>query len=596
MSAPNSVQHDLEKTDSEPKSNAVPMLRTDSFLDDNHVMLTWRSWLVVFISCFAIFSQVFVVVAAGSVIAFIIRDLGEPAIADGPLLMQSVLSPVIGRLSDVLDRKYLAGIPPLIAFAGAVMSAKAQSMAVLIGGGVLIGTTLSTISIVQAIPSEILPLKYRALANGYAFLAGSFGGLVGVLGSGGVTNINPSGWRNIFWMQAAFHGMTSVGLLGFYWPPPSNYPQLNFRQIVWACDPIGSLLMTAGATLLLLAFDWAGGTFPWHDAHVIGPLISGAILLLFFGLYEWKGRTDGIVAHVFFSRGPNFALSVFAFAVEGFIFYSAVNSIVPQIVLNLGFETNAWRISVRQLSYNMLIIVTSIPVTLYATKYKDLKSPLLVTFFFFLVTSICYATITPKLNHAQIVYKSYVSPLISFSTLMLMTFFSAGIGQSGPLTLIVALTQFTAPHQFLSTATGLAFSARAIGGAFGSAILDAIINNKLASYDADVGAAAIAAGLPSSSVPALLQALAGGMPSTVPGVSDAVISAATAASRNAYARAYRFAWIPIIPFVLVAMVCIACLKGVKELMTEHVEATVERVGARGEITHVDEEKARTSTS
>jgi hypothetical protein len=48
--------------------------------------------------------------------------------------------------------------------------------------------------------------------------------------------------------------------------------------------------------------------------------------------------------------------------------------------------------------------------------------------------------------------------------------------------------------------------------------------------------------------------------------------------------------------VLVAMVCIACLKGVKELMTEHVEATVERVGARGEITHVDEEKARTSTS
>jgi hypothetical protein len=177
--------------------------------------------------------------------------------------------------------------------------------------------------------------------------------------------------RNIFWMQAAFHGMTSVGLLGFYWPPPSNYPKLNFRQIVWACDPIGSLLMTAGATLLLLAFDWAGGTFPWHDAHVIGPLISGAILLLFFGLYEWKGRTDGIVAHVFFSRGPNFALSVFAFAVEGFIFYSAVNSIVPQIVLNLGFETNAWRISVRQLSYNMLIIVTSIPVTCVFNLFRE---------------------------------------------------------------------------------------------------------------------------------------------------------------------------------------------------------------------------------
>lgn len=95
----------------------------------------------------------------------------------GPLLIQSVLSPIVGRLSDVLDRKYLAAIPPLIAFVGAVVSATAKSMPVLIGGGVLIGTTLSTISIVQAIPSEILPLKFRALANGFAFVGGAIGGL-----------------------------------------------------------------------------------------------------------------------------------------------------------------------------------------------------------------------------------------------------------------------------------------------------------------------------------------------------------------------------------------------------------------------------------
>jgi MFS family permease len=91
--------------------------------------------------------------------------------------MQSVLSPIIGRLSDVLNRKYLAAVPPLIAFVGAVISAKANSMAMLIGGGVLIGTTLSTISIVQAIPSEILPLKYRPLSNGFTYLGGAVGGL-----------------------------------------------------------------------------------------------------------------------------------------------------------------------------------------------------------------------------------------------------------------------------------------------------------------------------------------------------------------------------------------------------------------------------------
>jgi predicted MFS family arabinose efflux permease len=91
--------------------------------------------------------------------------------------MQAVLSPIIGRLSDVLDRKYLAAVPPLIAFIGAVVSAKATSMSTLIAGGILIGTTLSTISIVQAIPSEVLPLKYRPIAQGLCGIGGTVGGL-----------------------------------------------------------------------------------------------------------------------------------------------------------------------------------------------------------------------------------------------------------------------------------------------------------------------------------------------------------------------------------------------------------------------------------
>lgn len=100
---------------------------------------------------------------------------------------------------------------------------------------------------------------------------------------------------------------------------------------------------------------------------------------------EWKGRSDGLVAHIFFKRNANFALSVFAFAVEGWIFYSAVNSVVPQIVLNLGFETDSWDIAVRQQSYGMLSLAASIPVTWYATVKKDMKTPLLITFGLFLI-------------------------------------------------------------------------------------------------------------------------------------------------------------------------------------------------------------------
>ena len=142
----------------------------------------------------------------------------------------------------------------------------------------------------------------------------------------------------------------------------------------------------------------------------------------------------------------------------------------------------------------------------------------------------------------------------------------------------MALVQFTAPHAYLSTATGLAFSARAIGGAFGSAVLDTIINSKLTStYASGITQAATKAGLPISSVPALLEAFSTGTGfSTIPEINDEILGAATNASHHLYAAAYRLAWSSIIPFVVLAIVAVAFLKGVKELMTEHIEATVER--------------------
>ncbi|KAI1294008.1 major facilitator superfamily domain-containing protein [Xylaria venustula] len=564
------TQSASEKTEkAEVEDRGLVSIQQEAGEDAYHVHLGWRSWLVVFITCFAILAQVFVVVAAGSVIAFIVRDLGDAPLAgwiiQGPLLIQSVLSPIVGRLSDVLDRKYLAAIPPLIAFVGAVVSATAKSMPILIGGGVLIGTTLSTISIVQAIPSEILPLKFRALANGFAFIGGSLGGLIGSLGAGAVTNVNAAGWRYIFWIQAAFHGITTLGLLLFYFPSKqgNQKPKTSVKEYIWACDPIGSSLFISSATLLLLALDWAGGAYAWSNTHVAVPLSLGLVLLVVFAGYEWKGRSDGLLAHIFFQQNANFAYSVFAFAVEGWIFYSAVNSVVPQIILELGFEKNSWRIAVRQLSYALPALFTSIPVTWYATRFKDLQSPLLITFIIFLVVTISYANIKPSWN----------APQIGLGIL-------AGIGQSGPLTLLVACVQFTAPHAYLSTATGLAFSARAIGGAFGSAVLNAIINGRLSGHYAPaVSAAAVDAGLPENSIPSLLQALAAGDigSNVVEGANATIWAAAVSESQWQYAYAYRLAWASVIPFVVLAIVAVALLKGVKELMTEKVEATVEHI-------------------
>lgn len=241
-----------------------------------------------------------------------------------------------------------------------------------------------------------------------------------------------------------------------------------------------------------------------------------------------------------------------------------MNSVVPQIILNLGFEDNAWSISVRQLSSSVTTIGACIPVVWYATKYKDMKSPLLVSFGIFLAATICYALITPKMSSAQIGYNVLVA-----------------VGQAGPLTLLVAIIQLAAPHEHLSTATGLAFSVRAVGGAFGSAVLSAIVNGKLeSSYASEVGRAAMDAGLPRTSVEGLVKALLTGdvvAVGSLPGSNEHIVAAAVNASHWAYAHAYRLAWSSIIPFVVIAMVAVFFVnqKAVREKMTEKVEASVE---------------------
>lgn len=102
------------------------------------------------------------------------------------------------------------------------------------------------------------------------------------MGAGAVTNVSASGWRYIFWIQAALHGVTALGLFLFYWPQKTvQYPKMRFKDYVWACDPIGSVLFMSSATLLLLSLNWAAGTYAWSDPHGMSLAQAGSIVPLF---------------------------------------------------------------------------------------------------------------------------------------------------------------------------------------------------------------------------------------------------------------------------------------------------------------------------
>lgn len=61
----------------------------------------------------------------------------------------------------------------------------------------------------------------------------------------------------------------------------------------------GQLLFLWGLGLLILAFTWAGGSYSWDSAHVIPPLVIGAVLTIAWVFYEYSMSPHHLMSRVF---------------------------------------------------------------------------------------------------------------------------------------------------------------------------------------------------------------------------------------------------------------------------------------------------------
>lgn len=68
-------------------------------------------------------------------------------------------------------------------------------------------------------------------------------------------------------------------------------------------DYVGQTLFLSGMSLLILAFTWAGGeqagTYAWDSAHVLAPMVIGAVLAVAWILYEYSMAPPRSMSRVF---------------------------------------------------------------------------------------------------------------------------------------------------------------------------------------------------------------------------------------------------------------------------------------------------------
>lgn len=128
----------------------------------------------------------------------------------------------------------------------------------------------------------------------------------------------------------ALWGVTAIGIFFGYRPPKrhTRYDHLSILQKLGKLDITGSALLTSGLSLFITGLTLGGGLFSWTNIRTLTTLIIGLVILVAFGVYEWKGTKTGIMNHELFrggaAKGRTFAICAALIFIEGILLFSYI--------------------------------------------------------------------------------------------------------------------------------------------------------------------------------------------------------------------------------------------------------------------------------
>lgn len=197
---------------------------------------------------------------------------------------------LFGGLSDRFGRRWLAIGANLLGIVGGIVACTASSMNVLIGANVLL--------VLASGPPASHPLLTGELAsNKTKFLATVLVVVLNVVATGFGAYLGQrlailASWRWIFYIYIIF--MVPGTVLFFFFYFPFSFTQMHGKQTttleeIKKIDFAGVFLLVAGLTLFLLGVSWGGNGLAWKSSTILGLLISGAMCLIAFVLYEIYG-------------------------------------------------------------------------------------------------------------------------------------------------------------------------------------------------------------------------------------------------------------------------------------------------------------------
>jgi EmrB/QacA subfamily drug resistance transporter len=385
------------------------------------------------------------------------------------LLANAATTPIWGKLADLFDKKILVQASIVIFVAGSVLAGFAESIPLLLTARVIQGVAMGGLTaLAQAIIGTIIAPRERGRYSGY------MGGVMAVATAGGpllggFIVDSPLGWRWTFFVCVPL-AIIALVLLQMTLKLPDTRRK---ARIDW----LGSILLTAGVSLLLIWVSFAGkeGYYEWFSRET-ALMVGGSVILLALLLVVESKVAEPIIPLKIISQRTT-ALAIIASIAVGIALFASSSYLGQYYQVARGATpTEAGLLTLPMIAGNLL---GSIGAGLLVTKYGKWKR-YIVAGALFLIAGLGFAGTIDHLTHLW---------LVGIYT------FVFGLGLGLMLQNLVLAVQNTVAVKDIGSASASVAFFRSMGGAAGVAVLGAILGTRV---EAKTTEGLAAAGIPTT--------------------------------------------------------------------------------------------------